>query len=150
MGLMSVMLSGEELEGLNLLSAVIGPDHCFEVRLGDGSTRRYVIESDEAVRNVEHEALPPDHVLAKAAQGLKPGDTLAWPLDDTTAKFTAAKHKYLDAFHTAMERYNERFPDARGLKRIALTTEGENAFAELKAQLIARSEYVAAQSRQYA
>ena len=150
MGLMSVMLRGEELEGLNLLSAVIGPDHCFEVRLGDGSTRRYVIEGDEAVRNVEHEALPPDHAVAKAAQGLQPGDTLAWPLDDTTATITAAKHKYLNAFHTAMERYNERFPDATGLKRIAVTTEGENAFAELKAQLIARSEYVVAQSRQYA
>jgi cellulose synthase operon protein C len=150
MGLMSVMLGGEDLEGLNLLSAVIGPDHCFEVRLIDGSTRRYIIESDEAVRDVEHEALPPDHAVAKAVQGLQAGDTLVWPLDGTTAEIAAAKHKYLDAFHTAMERYNERFPDAGGLKRVAVTTAGENAFAELKAQLIARSEYVAAQSRQYA
>src|SRR5262249_24929134 len=54
------------------------------------------------------------------------------------------------AFHMAMERYNERFPDARGLKRITVTTEGENAFAELKAQLVARSEYMMAQGRQYA
>ena len=150
MGLMSVMLGGEELEALNLLSEVIGFDHSFEVRLSDGSTRRYLIECDEAVRNVEHEALPPDHAVAKAVQGLKPGDTFVWPLDGTTAKITAAKHKYLDAFHTAMARYNERFPDARGLKRITVTTEGENAFAELKAQLIARSEYVSDQSRQYA
>ena len=150
MGLMSVMLAGEELEGLNLLSEVIGPDHSFEVRLSDGSSRHYLIESDEAVRNVEHEALPPEHALAKAVQGLKPGDTLVWPLDGTKAEVTAAKHKYLDAFHTAMARYNERFPDAGGLKRIAVTTEGKNAFAELKTQLIARSEYVSAQSRQYA
>jgi hypothetical protein len=70
------------------------------------------------VRNVEHDALPPDHAVAKAVQGLKPGDMLVWPLDRTTAEITAAKHKYLDAFHAAMERYNERFPDATGLKRI--------------------------------
>ncbi|MBX9591705.1 MAG: hypothetical protein K2X43_20635 [Hyphomonadaceae bacterium] len=150
MGLMSVVLGGEELEGLNLLSTVIGPDHSFEVRLGDGSTRRFLIETDEAVRNVEHEALPPDHAVAKAVQGLKPGDTLVWPLDGARGEILAAKHKYVDAFHTAMERYNERFPDARGLKRISVTTEGENAFAELKAQLVARSEYVTAQGRQYA
>jgi len=73
-----------------------------------------------------------------------------WPLDGARAEIIAAKHKYLDAFHTAMERYNERFPDARGLKRITVTTEGENAFAELKAELVARSEYVTAQGRQYA
>ncbi len=104
----------------------------------DGSTRRYLIESDEAVRNVDHEALPPDHAVAKAVQGLKPGDTLMWPLDGTTAVIISAKHKYLDAFHRAMDRYNERFPDAKGFKRIAVTTEGENAFAELKALVIAR------------
>src|SRR4029079_4703132 len=105
-------------EGLNVLGAVVGRQTGWEFVVGKASTRRYVIESDEAVRNVEREALPPDHAVAKAAQGLKPGDTLAWPLDGTTATITAAKHKYLDAFHTAMERYNERFPDARGLKRI--------------------------------
>jgi hypothetical protein len=79
MGLMSVVLGGEELEGLNLLSEVIGPDHSFEVRLGDGSTRRYLIECDEAVRNVEHEALPPDHAAAKAVQGSSPATRLCGP-----------------------------------------------------------------------
>jgi len=150
MGLMGLMLGGEDHEGLNLLSEVIGPDHSFEVRFGDGSTRRYLIESDETVRNVERDALPPAHAVAKAVQGLKAGDTLVWPVDGTRAEIIAAKHKYLDAFHAAMARYNERFPDARGLKRITVTTEGENAFAELKEQLIARSEYVGAQCRQYA
>ena len=150
MGLMSVMLSGEDLEGLDLKSEVIGPDHSFEIRFEDGSIRRYLIESDEAVRNVEHEALPPDHVVAKAVQGLRPGAKFSWPLGGREAEITAAKHKYLDAFHSAMARYGERFPDAKGFKQISVKTEGEEAFAELKAELVARSEYVGAQSKQYA
>jgi hypothetical protein len=150
MGLMSVMLSGEDLEGLDLRSEVIGPNHSFEIRFEDGSIRRYLIESDEAVRNVEHEALPPDHVVAKAVQGLRPGAKFSWPLGGREAEITAAKHKYLDAFHSAMARYGERFPDAKGFKQISVKTEGEEAFAELKAELVARSEYVGAQSKQYA
>ena len=128
---------------------MIGPDHSFEIRFEDGSIRRYLIESDEAVRNVEHEALPPDHVVAKAVQGLRPGAKFSWPLGGREAEITAAKHKYLDAFHSAMARYGERFPDAKGFKQISVKTEGEEAFAELKAELVARSEYVGAQSKQY-
>jgi hypothetical protein len=150
MGLMSVVLAGENLEGLDLLSEVIAQDHGFEVQFKDGSKRHYLMESDEAVRNVEHEALPPDHAIAKAVQNLKPGDKLVWPLDSSEAVITAAKHKYLDAFHLAMARYNERFPDAQGFKQISIKTEGEDAFAELKAQLVSRSEYITAQSKQYA
>jgi Flp pilus assembly protein TadD len=150
MGLMSVMLTEEDLQGLDLLSEVIGQDHSFDVQFEDGSKRRYLIEGDEAVRNVEHEALPLDHAVAKAVQGLKPDDKLIWPLGGAQARITAAKNKYLDAFHTAMARYNERFPDAKGFRQISVKTEGDEAFAELKAELIARSEYVIAQSKQYA
>ena len=149
MGLMSVALSGEDLEELDLRSEVIGLNYSFEVKLGDGSKRQYIIEVDEAVRNVEHDAIPPDHIIAQAVQTLKPGDEFAWPLYGGNATIIAAKHKYLAALHSAMERYNERFPDAKGFKQIGIKVTGEDAFEELRDVLVARNEYVSAQVKSY-
>ncbi len=150
MGFMSAMLTAGKSDDMNLLSEAIGGDHSFDVKFDDGSVRRYLIESDEAVRNVEPDALSPDHPIAVAVQGKKPDDRIVWPTGGGEATIAAAKHKYLDAFHSAMARFNERFPAAKGFKQVTFKTEGDDAFAELKAELVARSEYVTAQSRQYA
>ena len=83
-------------------------------------------------------------------QGLRPNDKFIWPLSGDEATITATKHKYLDAFHSATARFNERFPNARGFKQISYKTEGDDAFAELRALVVARSEYVVTQSKQYA
>jgi Flp pilus assembly protein TadD len=150
MGFMSIMLNARSIDGLNLLTEVIGPDYAFELVLPDLSARRYIIETDDEVRKVEADALPLDHAVSAAVEGLKPGDSVAWPVGGGQAKVTAIKHKYLDAFHACLERYAERFPAANGIKRVMVTTEGEQPFAELKAELRARSEYVQEQTRQYA
>jgi tetratricopeptide (TPR) repeat protein len=147
MSFMSVMLTAGKSDDMDLLSHVIGPDHSFEIQGSDGMLRRYLVESDEKVRNVEPDALPPDHAIALAVQGKKPGDTVAWPSDGTEAKITGAKHKYLDAFHSALARFNERFPNASGFKQVNVKTDGDGAFSELKAELVARSQYVAEQTK---
>jgi len=74
---------------------------------------------------------------------------VSWP-DGAIVEILSAKHKYLDAFHAALARFNERFPAARGFKQVKVTTEGENAYGELKAQLVTRSNYVAEQTKIYA
>ena len=148
MGFMSVMLGGGKSDDMNLLSAVITPDHAFTVKFPDGSERRYLIESDEDVRRIEADAYPPDHDIAKLVLGRKPDDQVTWPSGEAVT-IVAAKHKYLDAFHAALERFNERFPAATGFKQVRVKTEGDDAFAELKVELKARSDYVSAQSRLY-
>lgn len=149
MSFMSVMLLAGKSEDMGLLSPVITGDHAFEVRFPDGTDRRYLIEADEAVRRAEPDALPPDHRIAQAVFGKQPADKVNWP-DGGTVEVTAAKHKYLDAFHAALARYNERFPAAKGLKQVKVTLEGENAFEEITAEVRARTEYVQSQTASYA
>ena len=149
MTFMSVMLLADKSEDMNLLSPVITAEHAFEVRFPDGSERRYLIEADDAVRHISADALPPEHRIAQAVLGKKPDDEVVWP-DGGTVVITAAKHKYLDAFHSALARYNERFPAAKGLKQVKVTLEGENAFAEITAEVKARAEYVQGQTQDYA
>ena len=149
MSFMSVMLLADKSEDMNLLSPVITGEHAFEVRFADGSERRYLIETDEVVRATAPDALPPEHRIAQAVLGRKPDEQVAWP-DGGTVVITAAKHKYLDAFHSALARYNERFPAAKGLKQVKVTLEGEHAFAEITAEVKARAEYVQAQTQDYA
>lgn len=149
MSFMSVMLLAGKSEDMGLLSPVITGDHAFAVRFPDGIERRYLIETEEAVRHVEPDALPPDHQIAQAVLGKQPHDKVHWP-DGSTVEITAAKHKYLDAFHAALARYNERFPAATGLKQVKVTLEGENAFEEITAEVRARAEYVQSQTESYA
>lgn len=148
MGFMSVMLAGDKSDDLNLLSDVIAPDHAFTVKFPDGSERRYLIETDEEVRKIEADAYPPDHDIAKLVLGRKPDDQVTWPTGEIVT-IVSAKHKFLDAFHSALARFNERFPAAKGFKQVRIKTEGEDALDELKVQLKARSDYVTAQSRLY-
>lgn len=148
MGFMSLMFDGSSTESMNLTSAVITEEHMFVLESPDGSRRRYLIENDEELCKIDAEAYPPGHDLIKLAIGRQPKDTIALP-DGTTATVVEAKHKYLEAFHTALARYNERFPNARGFDQIEVKTEGEEAFAELKAMLRARADYVRAQAQQY-
>lgn len=148
MGFMSVMFDGGESDDVTLLSEVISPDHAFSVKFPDGSERRFLIETDEEVRKIESDAYPPDHNIAKLVQGRTPGDQVTWPTGEVVT-IIAAKHKFLDAFHTALARFNERFPSAKGFTRVRIKTEGDDALDELKVQLKARSDYVSSQSRLY-
>jgi tetratricopeptide (TPR) repeat protein len=149
MSFMSVMFLAGKVDSLDLQSPIITGEHAFEVQLGDGTVRRYLIESDAVIRKIEQDALPPDHAIAKAALGKQPQDAIDLP-DGSRSVITSAKHKYLDAFHSALARYNARFPTARDMKQVKVTLEGEHAFAEVTEVVKDRAEYVEGQTQTYA
>jgi hypothetical protein len=150
MAFMGTMLAGDNPEQDPILDPVIGPDHAFAVRLDSGEVRRYVLESDADVMRVSPDAITRDHELARLVQSLKPGDTFQWPADGSTATVTDAKHKLLDAFHTAIGRFNERFPEAKGFKQVKVGTPEKFDISEIEKMLRERSTYVDEQMRKYA
>lgn len=149
MAFMGTMLSGEPTDRDHILSPVIGPDHALEVRLVTGELRRYVLESDADVRRVMQDAIAPDHEIAKLVQGLTENDTFLWPTDGSTATITTAKHKFLDAFHSAIGRFNDRFPTAKGFKQVNVGTAEKFDISAIEEMMRKRSEHIAAQTKQY-
>lgn len=149
MTFMGTMLTGEPTDRDHILDPVIGPDHAFEIRLATGEARRHVLESDPDVRRVLPDALAPDHDIAKLVQGLQADDTFAWPSDGSNAIVTVAKHKFLDAFHLAIGRFNDRFPTAKGFKQVNVGTADNFDISAIEKMLRERSEHIQAQTKQY-
>lgn len=150
MAFMSTMLSGENFDRDPILSTTIAPEHTIELRLASNEVRRYVIESDPEVRRVSHEAIAPDHEIAQLVQNLKPGDQFDWPGNGSKATVVSAKHKYLDAFHVALSRFNERFPAAKGFKQVNIGNPENFDLSAIEEMLKARSDHIATQSALYA
>jgi cellulose synthase operon protein C len=149
MSFMGTMLTGDMPEKDPILDPVIGPDHAVELRLETGEARRYVIESDQDVRRVTQDAIAGDHEIARLVQGLKPADTFTWPGDGSTATITGSKHKLLDAFHTAIGRFNDRFPGAKGFKQVRVGTADEFDTTEIEKMLRERASYIEAPAQKY-
>lgn len=143
------MLGGDNPDQDPILDPVIGPDHSFAIRLETGEERRYVIESDAEVMRVNPNAISRDHDIARLVQGLKPVDTFLWPADGSEATITDAKHKLLDAFHTAIGRFNDRFPEAKGFKQVKVGTPEKFDISEIESMLRERSTFIDEQMRKY-
>lgn len=150
MAFMSTMFTGENAGRDHILSTTITPEHTVELKLPSNEVRRYVIESDPEVRRVSHEAIAPDHEIARLVQNLKPGDQFVWPGNGGKATVVSAKHKYLDAFHVALGRFNERFPAAKGFKQVNIGTPEKFDLSAIEEMLKARSDHIATQSALYA
>lgn len=149
MAFMSTMFSGETSARDHILSTVITPEHAVEIRLPTGEVRRYVIESDPEVRRVLQEAIAPNHEIARAVQNLKPGDKSDWLGNGGKASVVSAKHKYLDAFHTALGRFNERFPSAMGFRQVNVGTPDQFDPSAIEEMLKTRSDHIAAETAKY-
>jgi tetratricopeptide (TPR) repeat protein len=150
MAFMSTMFSGEHAGRDLILSTTITPEHTVELRLPSNEVRRYVIESDPEVRRVSQEAITADHEIARLVRNLKPGDQFEWPGNGGKATVVSAKHKYLDAFHTALGRFNERFPAAKGFQQVNIGTPEKFDLSAIEEMLKARSDHIATQSALYA
>jgi tetratricopeptide (TPR) repeat protein len=99
----------------------VGLDTAFVVE-AEGERDTYVIEA-EGSREGAAIRLAPTHPIAQRALGHKAGEDMV--LDETefghtVGRIVSVKHKYLHALHDAMQRFNRRFPGARGLLRLAV------------------------------
>jgi tetratricopeptide (TPR) repeat protein len=149
MTLMAVVLGLANEGGPDLLRREVDDEAVIEVKTDRGEVLHYSLESDEQLRRYTTDAIDVSHPVAAAARGRKAGDTFTHP-DGATATLVSVKNKYLAAFHTAMNRYNDRFPSASGLRRVHVEFDTLGGLDEMKRVLGARSRHVADQARRYA
>jgi cellulose synthase operon protein C len=150
MAFMSAMLIAGKSDRLDLLSQTVAADFVVDVEDPDRAAKRYLIETDDEVRRVLPDAYPPTHEVPTAMLRLTAGDQFCWPFGGGLATVRSVKHKYLERFHAAMDLFNERFPEAKGLQRVKVNFEAEQGgLDEVKAMLRARSEHIAAQAKLY-
>jgi cellulose synthase operon protein C len=149
MALMSVVLALPDKDELNLARDVADEESIVEVKTGRGELLRYAIETEKQLRDVTADAIDEAHPVAKAVRGLKSGARFSLP-DGRSADLVSVKNKYLGAFHSAMERYNDRFPSAEGLRRIAVEFEAPGGLDEMKSILAERVNHVRDQAKIYA
>lgn len=149
MTLVSVVFGLPSNGGPDLLRESADDQAVIEIRTNRGEIRRYSVESDEKLRRYTTDAIDVVHPVALAVRGLRPGDNIDLP-DGGTASIITVKNKYLDAFQTALNRYNDRFPSANGLRRVRVDSDSLGGLNEMKGVLSARSRHVTEQAKQYA
>ena len=116
----------------------VGPDTAFEIENDRGESDYYLIEGEEELRKKDRCAIAPDHVIAKKSQGLRVGDSfttdeMLGPSENWRIK--TIKHKYLDALHKSMARFNRQFPTFQGFHRVVFDPESPEAIlAPIKAR----------------
>jgi len=148
---MGAMAAGGKPGGKDpLLSETVTDAHVVTVSDPENGIITYRIEADETLRRYDPQAISPTHPIAVAVRGLKPGDAFSWPGRNAEGRIQSAKHKYLDAFHAALERFNDRFPDARGFLRVRVRFDTADGLDDIKAIVKARADHIRDQSAKYA
>jgi cellulose synthase operon protein C len=99
----------------------VGVDAWIRLQGPHGESHSFLV-AEGADRPAEG-VLSPTHTIAAAAFGLKVGETFELKNgigDDFEWRVAEIKHKYLHALHDVMENFQTRFPDAKGLYRLAI------------------------------
>lgn len=148
----SVLTLGRPVASEDVLSLTkVAVDAAFEVILPNGENRKFILEDSPRLIHLRQENIPLDHPIARAAVGCKQGEKFFWPLDNgaTLATVISVKHKALDAFHFALQRFEEKFPDADGFKSIKCDPSREDGLDEIKSMLIQRAQYGQKKAKEY-
>jgi tetratricopeptide (TPR) repeat protein len=117
---MALLLQPNKPSEIDLDVKVIGPDVVFVIENNRGEKDDYLIENDKQL-SIDRHTITTDHTLAKKVIGLKVGDTFT--IDNAIGppenwRIKSIKHKYLDALHKCMDRFNRQFPSFQGFQRV--------------------------------
>ncbi len=148
----SVLALGSSPSKEKELQADVAEDGvAISVRLPDGQTRNYILESDHRVFGLRGENIGLDHPIARAVVGRRPGETFAWPLDALAgdAKLVDVKPKILEAFHFVIQRFEEKFPGASGFTSVRCDPSREDGLDEIKELLRQRANYGKKKAQEY-
>jgi len=117
-------------ERVNLHRVTVDLDTAFSIKNAAGETETFVIEEDDSLRIID-EAIPPSHLFAAAAMGLKEGEKFTTQHGEKW-EIVSVKHKYIYSLHTKMEHFERLFPESRGLQRFRFdSADGEKSLEPL-------------------
>ena len=125
-------------------------DTTFEVVKPNGEKQSFTIEPNENLFPLKQGNISLDHPVAQAALGKTQGDEFPWPIKSGgRAKILSVKHKSLAAFHLAMARFEEQFPEKSGFKSVPVDLQREDGLDEMKAMLKQRADYSQSKASDY-
>lgn len=118
-----LLLLPSRAETKNLEVARVGPDVVFTIENERGENDSYLIEPEEQLRTYDNHAIAPDHPVARKALGLRVDDTFI--IDERKEsreewRIVSIKHKWLDALHKSMERFERQFPMSKGFEKVTI------------------------------
>ena len=106
---------------LSLTKTTVEKDAAFSIKNNLDETETFVIESDISLQLID-EAVPPEHLFADTALGLKEGDKFSIKSGEEW-EITSIKHKYLYALHEKLYHFERYFPESNGLQRMTFKEE---------------------------
>lgn len=125
-------------------------DAAFEVMRADGTKQTYILEENNHLFSLRDENIPMDHPIASAAIGKQEGDVFRWPFgDNEDVTIKTIKHKFLDAFHHILRRFEEKFPDAAGFKSVSIAPDQPDGLEQMRAFLQQRADYAQKKAKEY-
>ncbi len=141
LGFFGLMMMVEKVRGAIPSPTSIASGVAFTVEDDLGHRRIYVVETAPDLK-IELNEIAPDSRLAKAALGLKAGDTIRINDNDLLPeqRIVELAHKYLSLFHRSLREFNTLFPDNNGLIGINVDhADPVRVLAQLAPALAARS-----------
>ncbi len=118
-----MLLLPSRTETKNLEVARVGPDVVFTIENERGENDSYLIEPEEQLRTYDNHAIAPDHPVALKALGLQADDTFIINERKESReewRIVSIKHKWLDALHKSMERFERQFPMSKGFEKVTI------------------------------
>lgn len=100
---------------------VVGAECWVKIQNTNGESDDFVIDSGSPFFGID--VRPPEHPSVKRVLGLKVGEEFEvdkGPLPAERWKVVALKSKYLHLLHVAMEQFEQKFPDAKGMWRFTI------------------------------
>ncbi|MCX5822581.1 MAG: hypothetical protein NTY86_03520 [Deltaproteobacteria bacterium] len=126
---MALLLFPNQPEKIDFELTKIAANSVFTVKNDRGETLTFLIEPEMSLHHLVENAITPDHPFAKKSIGLEIGDSFV--LDETKVPceewhIISIKHKWLDALHKSMERFEHQFPLTGGLERVVIDKGSED------------------------
>ena len=148
---MGLLLCPSRPDDIDIKLAEVTRDAVLTIENTIGERDVYFIEADEHLR-VDEKYIAPDHPIARKALGLKVGDTFVIhdakePIEEW--RITSIKHKYLDALHKSMERFERQFPTVGGLERVVIDKKGPESLQPMLIRVKERHDAIEAAFNQY-
>lgn len=136
---------------MNLEVNQISTDVAFVIANKRGEEDTYFVEANENLR-IDERFIAPDHPLARKVEGLKTGDLFFIGEGSREGEewcVKSIKHKYLDALHKSMERFQRQFPTEKGLERIVVDGTGQDSLQPVLQRVKQRHDAIEAAFDQY-
>jgi len=143
-----VLDQGRSLEDRRWEMLAVASDSAVDLAFDDGEKAFLVVEPDSSLRQIDQDALPPEHPLVQHLIGLTAGDNFE-DSNGRTGKIVGIRHKYVARFHYVLDNFERRFPDLAGFKRIVIDPNSDDVVTPILAQAKARHDWIEQETQQY-